>query len=151
MAMAEQRRPKPLTPDEVAEKTFTLARRGYDVDEVEIFLAELADEVRSTSDKERALLQQLAEAERALERERSDRPVLDEAALTSALGAEAASILRAAHEAAAGIRTQAEKDGAAAVQRGREQATVIRREAEGVLAKRQADANAEAAVIIDRA
>src|SRR4051812_39380802 len=99
--MAEPRRPKPFTPDEVAERTFTLARRGFDVDEVEIFLAEVADEVRAAKERERALLQQLAELERALERERADRPVLDEDALTSALGAEAASILRAAHEAAA--------------------------------------------------
>src|SRR4051812_28910196 len=106
--MAEQRRPKSFTPDEVADRSFTVARRGFDTDEVETFLAAVADQVRAAMDRERALLKRLAETERALEAERANRPVLDDEALTTALGAEAASILRSAHEAADGIRAQAE-------------------------------------------
>src|SRR4051794_28532860 len=148
--MAE-RRPKSFTPDEVAEQSFTVARRGFDTDEVETFLAEVADQVRAAMDRERALLQQLAAAERALEAERANRPVLDEDALTTALGAEAASILRSAHEAAGGIKAQAEKERARIIREGRDQATVIRREAEGVLGKREAEAAAEGAKLIEQA
>src|SRR4051794_16876646 len=149
--MAELQRRKPLTPDEVAERTFTMSRRGFEQDEVETFLAEVADELKATRDRERALLQQLAEAERAVERERTSRPVLDEEALTAALGAEAGSILRAAHEAAACIKAKAEQDAAQLIQQGRDQGAVIRREAEGVLAKREAEAKVVADQLIEQA
>src|SRR4051794_10054920 len=120
------RRQKALTPQEVEEHSFSPARRGFDVEEVRAFLGDVAADLREAADRERTLAR---EVERLEARLRSQASVsapspeghrsgssgaveLDEASLTAALGAEAASILRSAHQAADEIKARAEEQAA---------------------------------------
>src|SRR5438132_1632997 len=123
--MAQPRRQKPLTPEEVEHHSFGPARRGFDVEEVRAFLAEVADELRQLSDRERILNREI---DRLQMRLRTAAPVaapaadLDEAALTAALGAEAAAILRSAHQAADEITTKADEHAARVTRDANDQA-----------------------------
>lgn len=144
-----------LSPDEVASRTFPTSFRGFDPGEVKIFLARVADQLRTVEAKAEELAQQVREATDA-------RPALDVDALTSALGEETARIVRSAQEAAADIRAKAEENVAQLLREAYEEAGRIRAEAELVLAREtetaeaaaaelRADAEAEAAGALGRA
>ena len=77
----------PLSPDEIALKSFPAARRGVDGEAVRIFLGKVAAELRAALEREAILRERVAEAER-----RAEDPVLDEATLTRAIGIETAKI-----------------------------------------------------------
>ncbi len=118
----------PLSPDEIARKSFPSARRGVDGETVRLFLAKVAAELRGVLEREAILRERVAEAERRVEE-----PVLDEATLTRAIGIETAKILWTAHDAAGKVVAKAE-----------ERAAELIAEAGQVLADKQAAAEAEA-------
>ena len=118
----------PLSPDEIAQKSFPPARRGLDGQAVRTFLDKVAAELRGALEREAILRGRLAEAER-----RANAPELDEATLTRAIGIETAKILQTAHDAASNLVTKAEQ-----------RAAELIAEAEQVLAEQVAASDAEA-------
>ena len=116
----------PLSPDEIALKSFPATRRGVDGEAVRVFLGKVASELRGTLEREAILRERVAEAER-----RAEDPVLDEATLTRAIGVETAKILWTAHDAAGKVVAKAE-----------ERAAELMAEAGEVLAERTTAAEA---------
>jgi DivIVA domain-containing protein len=96
-----------LAPDDVARHTFGSVRRGFDPGEVRAYLESIAMGLRGIAEREHDLLQDLADAEH-----RAANPVLDEATLTAAVGAETARVLHSAHEVAteATVKAKAEAE-----------------------------------------
>ena len=94
-----------LAPDDVARHTFGTVRRGFDPGEVRAYLESIAIGLRSFTEREGELLHDLADAEH-----RAAHPVLDEAALTDAVGAETARVLHSAHEVAAEMEAKAKAE-----------------------------------------
>ena len=94
-----------LAPDDVARHTFASVRRGFDTDEVRDYLESISIALRGVADRERQLLQELAESEH-----RAANPVLDEPTLTAALGLETARVLHSAHEVAAELVAKADAE-----------------------------------------
>ena len=90
-----------ITADEVASRTFGLARRGFDQGEVRRFLERVSAALQGALQAEEDLGRRLAAAE-----EKVAHPMLDEATLTQVLGQETARVLQSARDAAAGIRAQ---------------------------------------------
>ena len=97
----------PVSPDEIARKSFPAVRKGVDGEAVRAYLAKVAAELRAVLEREAVLRERLGEAER-----RAAEPVLDEATLTKAIGMETARILSTAHEAARKVVEKAEADAA---------------------------------------
>src|SRR3954452_5481338 len=60
------RRLKALTPQEVEEHSFAPARRGFDVEEVRAFLADVAGDLREAADRERSLTREVDRLEARL-------------------------------------------------------------------------------------
>src|ERR1700693_3558613 len=94
-----------LAPDDVARHTFGSVRRGFDPNEVRAYLESLAVGLRGLAERESQLLEEIADAEH-----RAANPVLDDAALTAALGTETARVLHSAQEAAPEIVAKAEAE-----------------------------------------
>ncbi|MGO8876937.1 MAG: DivIVA domain-containing protein [Acidimicrobiales bacterium] len=93
-----------INPDEIPRRTFPAARKGVDADAVRRYLDSVADDVRALLDRETQLRRRLAEAEKRA----SEPPVLDEATLHRAVGAETARVLQSAAEAAHEMVARAE-------------------------------------------
>lgn len=93
-----------MNPDEIPRRTFPAARKGVDADAVRRYLDSVADDVRVLLDRETQLRRRLAEAEKRA----SEPPVLDEATLHRAVGAETARVLQSASEAARDMVARAE-------------------------------------------
>jgi DivIVA domain-containing protein len=121
----------PISPDEIARKSFPAVRRGLDTEAVRAFLIKVAAELRDAHESEATLRERLAEAER-----RVADPDLDEATLTRAIGVETAKILSTAHEAARNVVATAE-----------ERAAELIGQSERVLAEQVAIAEAESLAI----
>ena len=94
----------PVSPDEIARKSFPSSRRGVDGEAVRMFLGKVAAELRGALEREAILRERVIEAER-----RAEEPVLDEATLTRAIGIETAKILWTAHDAAGNVVAKAEE------------------------------------------
>ncbi len=94
-----------LSPDDVARHSFTTVRRGFDPKEVRAYLESLAHGLAGLAEREQALLEDLAEADR-----RVANPVLDEATLVAALGQQTARVLQSAHEVAGEIESKAQEE-----------------------------------------
>jgi cell division septum initiation protein DivIVA len=94
-----------LTSAELARANFSVLRKGgFDPNEVRIHLEAAAREMAHLENRVRELHEQLAEARR-----QALNPVLDEATLASALGAQSAAILRSAHEEAGRVTAEAQE------------------------------------------
>src|SRR5487761_1073621 len=92
-----------MSADSISGRRFAQSWRGYDPEEVKQFLAQVASQVRS--------LRERLEVEGAARREaeqRASHPVMDEAALMTAVGEETAGILRTARSAASEITGKAQ-------------------------------------------
>lgn len=103
------------------------------------FLEQLAAELDAAGRREQELREQLAAAE-----EQARHPVLDEGALTAALGQRSAAVLRNAHEEAARIAQHAEETAATALRDAQAHATEVQVTAESQAAERIAEAELEA-------
>jgi cell division septum initiation protein DivIVA len=125
-----------LNPDEIARRSFPTARKGIDADAVRRYLESIADDVRSLLEREAQLRRRVADAERKA----SEPPVLDEATLTQAVGAETARVLQSANDAAREVVGRAE---------GR--AAELIADAEARAAERSAAAEEESTMLLDAA
>lgn len=135
-------RPTP-DPDEIAGRSFTKVRKGYEVDEVRAYLVAVASQVRESG-------QRLADAERRLaelERRGTDPRDLDESALTQLLGEETARVLETARQAATDIRARATQEAEAATASATADAASTREAADAYAQGVRADADAYAAEV----
>ena len=134
-----------LTPDDVARHSFGTVRRGFDPQEVRAFLESLAVSLRGVAERERQLLDDVADAEH-----RASHPVLDEATLTAALGTETARVLHSAHEVAAEMVAKAEAEANRLLSESREEIHQIRANTEARLAEQSAASEASANELRER-
>lgn len=124
-----------LSVTDVARKSFGTVRRGFDPEEVRLFLEAVAEELMAAEQREDELQRELAAAE-----EQILHPDIDEATLSAALGQRSAAVLRKAHEEAGRIIDQAEAQAAAVLRDAHQQATEAQVQAEAAAAERIADA-----------
>lgn len=111
-------------------------RRGFDTEQVKTFLELVARQLRAHLEREESLRVRCEDAER-----RAANPVLDEQTLTSALGQEAAKILRTAHDAAGEVVARSEEQAAAVLAGARDQAAQLQARAEATYGERELQAN----------
>jgi vacuolar-type H+-ATPase subunit E/Vma4 len=97
------------------------------------------------AERERELLDEVAEAEH-----RASNPVLDEATLTAAVGAETARVLHSAHEVAAEVVAKAEAEANRLLTEAREEIHQIRANTEARLAEQSAASEASANELRER-
>jgi DivIVA domain-containing protein len=129
-----------LAPDDVARHSFGSVRRGFDPNEVRAYLESIAAGLRGIAERERQLLQELADAEH-----RAAHPVLDEPTLTAALGTETARVLHSAHEVAAEMVAKSEAEANRLLTEAREEIQESRAQTEARLAEQSAQS--EAAIV----
>lgn len=132
----------PLSPEEIAHRSFPTSFRGFDTGEVRAYLARVADELRAAAADEREFQRRLGEAEH-----RALHPVLDQATLSRAVGEEMARLLASAQEAAQELRTKAEENAGRILREAHDHAQRVRDDADRVLARRTAEADEAAAAI----
>ena len=135
--------PAPIDPDRILEHTFTAVRRGYDPLEVQRYLLQIANQLRSGRDREAELRHQLEEADKRTA------PIddLDPAQLARLLGDETARVLEAAQGAAGEIKAKAEENVARLLREARDESQQMREDAESVLSRKTAEAEEAAAAI----
>jgi DivIVA domain-containing protein len=131
-----------ISPETVASRSFTSAFRGYHPAEVRQFLQRVGDEMAAAAGREVELRRALQEA-----LARAAHPELDEATVTNVLGEHAARLLSSARETAASITAQAQQDADDAVRQTEALVARMREEAEGLMARRVAEADKAAATI----
>jgi DivIVA domain-containing protein len=134
-----------LAPDDVARHTFGSVRRGFDPNEVRAYLESLAVGLRALAEREEQLIQEVAAAEH-----RAANPVLDDAALTAALGTETARVLHSAHEAAAEMVAKAEAEAARILTEARQEIDDDRARTEAELIEQRATADAAVGQLVER-
>ncbi|MHB8464513.1 MAG: DivIVA domain-containing protein [Acidimicrobiales bacterium] len=127
---------------DVGRRTFSTSFRGFDQGEVRAYLGMLATQFTALNERIAALEAELEEARRPAER-----PAVDVASLTAALGEETGNVLRVARQTADELRARAEEGAARTLREAHEEATRIRGSAESVLAERSAEAEQVAARI----
>jgi DivIVA domain-containing protein len=136
--MPEERAPissSRLTAGELPRHSFSTVRRGFDPQEVRNYLEMVAREFAAFEQRDAEIHQRLREAE-----ERAAHPVIDEAALTAALGQQSARLLRNAHEEAQRITERAEARAAALLREAQREATELQVGAESSAGERIAEA-----------
>jgi DivIVA domain-containing protein len=137
----------PLEPHDIARRTFDVARRGYEQQEVRGFLHEVSALLERVQRSEQELRERVERAESKLGA--TQQP--DEALLLEVLGEETTRVLTSAREAAAEIRTKAEEAAARIIAEATAEAAEIRggavRDADALMAetKRESEATLEAA------
>jgi ElaB/YqjD/DUF883 family membrane-anchored ribosome-binding protein len=135
--------PAPIDPDRILEHQFTMVRRGLDPLEVQRYLLQLANQLRSSREREGELTHQLEESEKRTA------PIdqLDPSQLARLLGEETARVLEAAQGAAAEIRGKAEENVARLLREARDESQQMRDDADTVLTRKTAEAEEAAAAI----
>ena len=134
-------RPDPSSPAAVAAANFTMARRGFDPDEVHEFLRMVAAELARLQERERFLERELRATQYA------DTPAavaVDEDMVTKVLGEEAARILTTSREAASQIKSRAEETAARMLREATDEVQRLREEAEIEAARRRQDSASDA-------
>ena len=136
---------EPLHADQIASRDFSTSFRGFDQHEVRSFLAQVATELATAQERERALVERVAELEAA------PPAALDEAALEQALGQEATRVIHAAREAASDIRERAEANAAKILQEANDRNATARADADALSATVRREAEEQAARIVEEA
>jgi DivIVA domain-containing protein len=136
-----------LNPEEISNRAFSVARRGYAESEVRAFLRRVADDVGVLRERERQLAQQVEQLETKL---RNPEPPTERQLLDS-LGEETARVLRSAQEAAEDIRGKAAEKSAQLVHEAQESARVLREEAESFVGDRRRETEEAAAQLVQTA
>lgn len=134
-----------MAPDEVARHTFGSVRRGFDPGEVRDYLESIAAGLRGLAEREREILQELAETA-----VRAANPVLDEPTLTEALGKETARVLHSAHEVAAEVLANAEAEAQRLLGGATDTAEQARSRADTLVAERSAEVEAAVRALRER-
>ena len=112
-----------LTPDDVAERSFSQTKRGYAETEVRAFLRLVADELAAAARHARDLAGRVTSLE---ERLATPAPPPSDQDLIAALGEETARVLGQAREAAVELRTKAEEHAQRLVKEAQENARQLR-------------------------
>ena len=147
--MTDERRQRAITstpklsPDEVANRTFSSSFRGVAEAEVKAFLRRVADELTESRRRNGELEAALEQAEETARTPRE----LSEDELLDALGEETSRLLHTARDAARDIRNKAEENAARLLTEAQADTQRMRDEAEGLLAVRTGEAEAAAAEI----
>ncbi len=136
-----------LNPEEISNRAFSVARRGYAESEVRAFLRRVADDLGVLRERERQLAQQVEQLETKL---RNPEPPTERQLLDS-LGEETARVLRSAQEAAEDIRGKAAEKSAQIVHEAQESARSLREDAESFVGDRRRDAEEAAAQLVQTA
>ena len=134
-------RPDPSSPMAVSTANFTMARRGFEPEEVREFLRMVAAELARLQEREKFLDRELRVAQRQTP---NPNIALDEEVVTRMLGEEAARILSTSREAAAQIKGRAEEGAARLLREATDEAQRLREEAEIEAARRRQDAASDA-------
>ncbi len=131
-----------LTPEQIAEKDFLVAMRGYDKEEVRYFLRTVAAAFRSAAQP--AEPEEIVGPDSAAEPATAPAPASSDTDWTN-LGEEIAAVLRTAHEQASGLRTDAQNEVTNLRQEANDEVTSLRQEAndEAAETRSAADAHAE--------
>lgn len=141
-------RPDPSSPAAVGAAQFSVARRGYDQEEVRDFLRMVSAELARLQERERFLESEM----RAMQtRGMSEPGVLDEATVTQVLGAEAARVLAAAREASESMRQRAAESAEQLIREASHEASRLIDEAQLEAARRRADLAGEVEAEIELA
>ncbi|CAB4364404.1 unannotated protein [freshwater metagenome] len=125
----------------VSTANFTMARRGFEPEEVREFLRMVAAELARLQEREKFLDRELRVAQRQTP---NPNIALDEEVVTRMLGEEAARILTTSREAAAQIKGRAEEGAARLLREATDEAQRLREEAEIEAARRRQDAASDA-------
>ena len=132
-----------LNPDDVARRTFSAVRKGYDPIEVQGFLVSVASELREA----RTAILELEREVRAAQAEAERNRDLDPSRLTALLGEEMSRVLEAARAAADELRAKAVADSTQLLEESRAESDRMRAEAAEMLATKTAEAEAHVAEI----
>ncbi len=132
-----------LNPDDVARRTFSAVRKGYDPIEVQSFLVSVASELREARTSILELEREVRAAQAEAERNRD----LDPSRLTSLLGEEMSRVLEAARAASDEMRAKALADSTQLLDESRAEADRMKAEAAEILAVKTAEAEAQVAEI----
>jgi DivIVA domain-containing protein len=127
-----------ISPDDVARKTFSMVRKGFDPIEVQGFLLSVSNELRQA----RADLLEIDRELRAAQEEARAARELDPAKLTALLGEETVKVLDAARLAADDMKAKADQTATEHLRQATEESGRLRREASEILQRRTAEADA---------
>jgi DivIVA domain-containing protein len=136
----------PLSPDEVARRTFATVRRGFAPDEVRAYLDAIAQGLRTQAERDHELRRALEDAEH-----RAANPVLDEETLDAALGQETSRVLRSAHEASHEMVAKATAEAERLLAEAREEIAATEAKVSSQLSDRVAQTEATTAELRRRA
>ncbi|HVN51532.1 MAG TPA: DivIVA domain-containing protein [Acidimicrobiales bacterium] len=128
-----------MSPEEVARKSFSMVRKGFDPIEVQGFLLSVSNELRQA----RADLLDLDRELRAAQEDARAARELDPAKVTALLGEETVKVLDAARLAAEDMKAKADQAATEHLRQATEESGRLRREASEILQRRTAEAEAE--------
>jgi DivIVA domain-containing protein len=143
-----------LSPEDVAFRSFTQARRGFSQSEVREFLQEVAAELAAAVGRERDLLAQVHEREEhiaRLQRRIAHPPPPTEEQVHDFLGEETARVLRSAQESADEIRAKASTRAQAIIEQAEKEAARVREAANSTLSDRAREAEVASTVTLREA
>jgi cell division septum initiation protein DivIVA len=133
----------PIDPDRILEKTFATVKRGVDPVEVQRYLLQISNQLKSAQQRVLELERQIDEARRRS----AEHDPIDPSNLTKLLGEETTRVLDAAQSAAAEIRAKAEESVARLLREAREESVRMREETELLVTRRRQEAEQAAAQI----
>jgi cell division septum initiation protein DivIVA len=133
----------PIDPDRILDKTFATVKKGVDPVEVQRYLLQVSNQLKSSQTRAAELERQLEEARR----QSAEHDPIDPSNLTKLLGEETTRVLDAAQSAAAEIRAKAEENVARLLREAREESLRLREDAETLVSRRTQEAEQATAQI----
>ena len=137
----------PIDPDRILDKTFATVKKGADPVEVQRYLLQISNQLKSSQTRVAELERQVDQARR----QSAEHDPIDPSNLTKLLGEETTRVLDAAQSAAAEIRAKAEENVARLLREAREESVRLREDAETLVARRTQEAEEVAAHIREQA
>lgn len=135
----------PIDPDRILEKTFATVKRGVDPVEVQRYLLQISNQLKTAQQRVTELERQVEEARRRS----AEHDPIDPSNLTKLLGEETTRVLDAAQSAAAEIRAKAEESVARLLREAREESVRMREDAESLVTRRTQEAEQAVAQIYE--
>jgi cell division septum initiation protein DivIVA len=133
----------PIDPDRILDKTFATVKKGVDPVEVQRYLLQVSNQLKTSQTRVAELERQLDQARR----QSAEHDPIDPSNLTKLLGEETTRVLDAAQSAAAEIRAKAEENVARLLREAREESVRLREDAETLVARRAQEAEQATAQI----
>ena len=133
----------PIDPDRILDKTFATVKKGVDPVEVQRYLLQISNQLKTSQTRAAELERQLEQARR----QSAELDPIDPSNLTKLLGEETTRVLDAAQSAAAEIRAKAEENVARLLREAREESVRLREDAETLVTRRTQEAEQATAKI----